>query len=144
MLSIPQIELNVCRAYIRHVDSFPIQNDLCHRYRFILKIYEWQLKRKLLKMPLTLDNLQTLKTGHRTIELFLLEIDGGSRKDIIAEIESILQSIAVAFHEEIVAIQAQHPERRAELAREQERYRLMWNAHVEDTLEDEAQRTRIN
>jgi hypothetical protein len=133
MFSIPQIELNVCRDYIRHVkEQFPIKTYLSNRYVLILEIREWQLKRRLLKLPATLTNRETLLHGHREAERFLLDIDGGDRKDIIAEIENILQALAVEFFAEIQQIERQHPEMAAEFAREREEYRQQWNFYVSE------------
>lgn len=133
MISNEQIALNVLRVYIQHIHGlFPPGVYLAERYLFILQIREWQLKRMMLKKVPTLENLQTLKTGHRSAEQFLFDIDGGGRKDVIAEIEDILQLIALEFHKEIGQIEAQHPELRAEFAREREEYRLGWNNYVRE------------
>ncbi len=131
MISIPQIELNVCQAYIARVrESLPPGNPVGEKYLLLLSIREWQLKRRLLKRVATLDDLQTLKTGHREAEAFLLEISIGSNKKVIAEIEAVLQSIGIEFFAEIQAIEDAHPHLRAEFAREREVYRIMWNHHV--------------
>lgn len=138
MLSIPQIELNVTQAYIRHIQKTFAKDDyFAGCYLFILQIREWQQKRKLLKKPVTLENLQTLKTGHRSTEkLYLdLDLDEGSPDAAVRELSQILQLIAIEFHAEIVQIEAQHPYLRAEFAREREEYRLMWNDYVEDAQE---------
>jgi hypothetical protein len=136
MISNDQIELNVCRAYIEHVRArFPAGVYYADRYLLILQIREWQLRRRLLKLPATLTTRETLLTGHRSAEKFLLDIDVGEDKKLIAEIEDILQSIAVEFFAEIQQIEHQHPEMAAEFAREKEEYRLMWNDYVTDTLE---------
>lgn len=133
MISKEQIELNVCRAYIRHVrEQFPVETYLSRRYLHILSIREWQLKRRLRKLPATLTNRETLLHGHREAERFLLDIDGGDRKDVIAEIEDILQAVAVEFFAEIQQIERQHPEMKAEFSREREEYRAMWNFYVEE------------
>ena len=133
MISIAQIELNICREYIRHLkETFAPDGYFENRYLQILRIREWQLRRRLLKCIATLDDLQTLKTGHREAERFLLDIDQGSRKDLIAEINDILQLIALEFFAEIQQIEEQHPERKAEFAGEREAYRLMWNDYVRD------------
>ena len=138
MISVEQIELNICREYIRRVKETVSANAYyANRYLLILKIREWQLRRKLLSRVATLEDLQTLKHGHREAERFLLDIDQGSRKDVIAEIESILQLVGLEFFAEIQQIESQHPERRAEFAQEREAYRLMWNSYVEDALEAE-------
>ena len=138
MISVPQIELNVCRAYIRHVkERFPTGTYLSNRYLLILQIREWQLKRKLLKKPITLENLQTLKTGYRDAERFLFDIDSGHPKETVQEINDILQLIAHEFHSEIVQIEAQHPELDREFAREREEYRQMWNFYVTEAREAE-------
>jgi hypothetical protein len=138
MISIAQIELNVCREYIRRVKE-TVASDAYYANRFllILQIREWQLKRKLLNRLATLDDLQTLKHGHREAERFLLDIDKDSRKDVIAEIETILQLLGLEFFAEIQQIEEQHPERKAEFAQEREAYRLMWNAYVKDAQEAE-------
>ena len=136
MISIPQIELNVCREYVQRIEEkFPTGSSLSDRYLFILRIYEWQLRRKLLKQAGTLDNRKTLLTGHREAERFLFDLDVGSRKDVIAQIEDILQSIAVEFHAEIVEIESRHPDLRAEFAREKEEYRALWNSYIRDAKE---------
>jgi hypothetical protein len=139
MLSIPQIELNITQAYIRHIQNGFAKGDyFASNYLFILQIREWQLKRKLLKKPVTLENLQTLKTGHRSAEkLYLdLDLDEGSPDVAVRKISQILQLIAIEFHAEIVQIEAQHPHLRAVFAREREEYRLMWNDYVEDAAEE--------
>ena len=133
MISTAQIELNVIHTYMQNVqDRCPKGEYLSGRYIHILKIREWQLKRKLLNRPGTLTDLETLKTGHREAERFLLDIHGGTRKDVIREIEDILQLIALEFFAEIAAIEDQHPHMRQEFAREKETYRLMWNHYVEE------------
>jgi hypothetical protein len=138
MISKEQIELNVCRAYIKHVkERFPVGTYLSDRYLLILQIRQWQLKKKLLKKPATLTTRQTLLHGHREAERFLFDIDSGDRKDVISEIEDILQAIAVEFFAEVQQIEALHPELRAEFAREREEYRQMWNFYVTEALEAE-------
>ena len=138
MIGLAQIELNVCREYIRRVKETVSGNAYyANRYLLILEIREWQLRRKLLRRVATLEDLQTLKHGHREAERFLLDIDRGTRKAVIAEIESILQLIGLEFFAEIQQIETQHPERMSEFAQEREAYRLMWNAYVEDALEAE-------
>jgi hypothetical protein len=138
VLSIPQIELNVTQAYIRHIqETFDRDDYYAGRYLFILQIREWQLKRKLLNKPVTLENLQTLKTGHRNAEKFYLDLDldEDSTDPAVRKISQILQLIAIEFHAEIVEIEVQHPDMRAEFAREREEYRLMWNDYVKDAQE---------
>ncbi|SNS77683.1 hypothetical protein SAMN05421770_102279 [Granulicella rosea] len=133
MISLPQIELNVVRAYIQHVQArFPAGHYLNDRYVQILKIREWQLRRRLLNETGTLADLEPLNTGHREAERFLFDVDKGSRKDVIREINDILQLIAMEFFAEITTIEAQHPHLGQEFAREQEAYRLMWNSYVEE------------
>jgi hypothetical protein len=133
MISKEQIEMNIIRAYIEHIkERFPVGTYLSSRYLLILEIRQWQLKRKLLKKPATLTTRKTLLHGHREAERFLFDIDSGDRKDVISEIEDILQAIAVEFFAEIQQIEAQHPELDKEFAREREEYRLMWNFYVEE------------
>lgn len=134
MITNQQIALNVTSAYIALVkEQFPEDDYHAGCYLFIIQIREWQLKRKLRNKIATLDDLQTLKTGHRKAEkLYLdLDLDEGSPDAAIREISHILQLIAIEFHAEIVQIEAQHPHLRAEFAREREQYRLMWNDYVE-------------
>ena len=139
MISIPYIQLNVCREYIRRVkDTFPTDSGSAYyaqQFLFILQIREWQLKRELLNRPGTMDDLATLKTGQREAEHLNFAISVGSRKDVIAEIETILQLVALEFHAEITHIEEQHPELRAEFAYEREEHRLMWNDYVRAEME---------
>jgi hypothetical protein len=138
MISAAQIDLNVAQAYSRYIRAkFTQDNYLASRYLFVLQIREGQLERKLLKRVATLENLQTLKTGHRAAERFYLDISGGSPRQTVHEISEILQSIAVEFHAEIAQIEAEHPHLRAEFAREREEYRLMWNDYVTERQQNE-------
>jgi hypothetical protein len=122
--------------YIRRTrEKFPKDNYLGGRYLFILEISEWQQKRKLMKKVATLENLQTLKTGHRAAERFNLDISGGRPQETVQEISEILQLIAVEFHAEIVQIESEHPQLKAEFAQEREEYRLMWNGYVTEKQE---------
>jgi len=136
MISAAQIDLNVAQAYSRYIQNrFPKDDYLAGRYLSILQIREWQLKRKLLGKVATLNNLETLKHGHRSAEKFHLDISGGSPQETVHEISEILQSIALEFHAEIVQIESQHPQLRAEFAREREEYRLLWNGYVTEAQE---------
>jgi hypothetical protein len=136
MISIEQIEVNICTAFIAHVRAqFPTETHLSTRYIFILEVREWQLKRKLLNLTPTLNTRSTLLTGHRNAEKFLFDIDRGNDKTAIAEVEDILQEIAIEFFAEIQQIEAHYPEERAEFAREKEEHRLMWNNYVTEELE---------
>ncbi len=133
MLSNEQIALNVMSLYIQRItEQFPKPTYLSEKYLHVLKIREWQLRRRKMKRPQSIDDLPTLRHGHHTAECLYLDIDRGSSRELVAEIQNILQLVALEFHAEIVDIEAQHPEHRARFARDKEEIRLRWNHYVEE------------
>ena len=136
MISKDQIALNVMALYIERIrKQFATPTYLADQYLLILQIREWQLKRRLLGLCGRLEDLQPLRTGHHNAEVLHLEIGIGSRKELVTEIQNILQLLALEFHSEIVEIEAKHPEHRAEFARDKELIRLRWNNYVEQRQE---------
>ena len=132
MISIPQIELNVCNAYIAYLkDKFPVPSYESKKFMFILEIYRWQLRRRVRNIPLKLDQLDTLKTGVRNAEDFLLMIDGGSPRAVAEEIAEILRSIILELTEEIVVNEELYPELKPAFDLERRQYRAMREAALE-------------
>lgn len=126
MISREQIELNVCRGYIQRVqETFPAGAYYADRYLLILQIREWQLKRHLKRVPVTLDELPTLKHGIRSAELFLEQINGGEPRWVAGEIAGILCAVILEFTKEIVHTEELHPELKPAFDRERAQYRAM-------------------
>jgi hypothetical protein len=121
-----QIELNVCRAYIRRVqEKFPSGTYMSNRFLLILQIREWQLKRRLRKIPLKIDELSTLKTGIREAEIFLHEIAGGEPKWVAEEITEILCAVILELIKEVVHTEEALPHLKPYFDRERAEYRRM-------------------
>lgn len=137
MIPKEQIEVNVCSAYIKYVQAlFPEEIEESRRYVHILRIRAWQLKRRKLKLTERVEDLSTLRHGFFEAERFYFDFIGAHSMDAVeAEIYEILQLIAIEFHTEIADIEAQHPELRADFARDKERYRQMWNFYVTEANE---------
>jgi hypothetical protein len=132
MISIPQIELNVCNAYIAYLkDKFTVPSYESKTFMFILEIYRWQLRRRVRNIPLKLDQLDTLKTGVRNAEDFLLMIDGGSPRAVAEEIAEILRSIILELTKEIVVNEELYPHLKTAFDRERAEYRAMREAALE-------------
>ena len=126
MISREQIELNVHNLYIEQVrEQFPAGSYYSNRYLLILQIREWQLKRRLRKIPLLLDQLGTLKHGIREAERFLHEIANGEPKWVAEEIADILCAIILELTKEVVHTEERYPELKPEFDRERAQYRKM-------------------
>jgi hypothetical protein len=135
MISTAQIELRTCNAYIAYLkDKFPVPSYESKSFMFILEIYRWQLRRKVRGIPLKLDQLDTLKTGARNAENFLLMIDGGSPRTVAEEIAEILRSIILELTKEIVVNEELYPELKSNFDRERAEYRAMREAALEAEL----------
>jgi hypothetical protein len=136
MISEDQIALNICTSYIARVqERFTEETDVSRRYQHILKIRKWQLQRAVKNLS-RLEDLETLRHGHFLAQQFYFDFADETSKDR-AQINliDILQAIAVEFHCELMQIEAEHPELRAQFAREKEKYRLWWNHFVQDAEE---------
>ena len=124
MISVPQIQLNICRDYIRHVrEIFSTSTYESDRFILILQIREWQLKRRVRNLPLSLDNLQTLKTGIREAEVFLHSLTGGQPKSVADEIADILRLVILELTKEIIHTEEMYPALKPIFDRERAEYR---------------------
>lgn len=135
MISIPQIELNVCLAYQARIrETFPVPTYESEKFLLILRIYEWQLKRRQAKKAATWDELATLKHGVRQAEWFIHELqDRTEHDDIAKEIHEVLWEIVVELTQDIMANEALYPELKPAFNREREQYRRM-KEEAEETL----------
>lgn len=100
MISIPQIELNVCRAYIRHVKERFAIGAYANRYLQILEIRQGQLLLKLLNLPITSKQIATLEQGISLATQLLAEINDGPNW-IAREIADVLCSLIVEMSQTI-------------------------------------------
>ena len=134
MISVPEIQLNVCAAYIAHVkEKFPVQTYESNKLLLILEIYQWHLKRFAQEKACTYDQLMTLKTGIRQSEVLLRHIAVNDRPREAQHLSKLLWAIILELTKEVDANERLYPELKPEFDRERAQYREM----LEDALEAE-------
>jgi hypothetical protein len=138
MISTQQLQLNIVKAYIAHVQElYADEPHEVSRLILVLQIYEWQLRRYRLKKAATLDQLGTLKHGIRTAELILEDVHdnepqrmqgwffGCSPKNEAQRLCSLLWQIVVSLTREIVEVERMHHAMKPQFDEERARYRHM-------------------
>ena len=121
------------RAYIAHVTAqYAVPTIEVDRLLMILKIYEWQQRRFILKRARGLDNLATLKHGVREAERFLEDFADG--KNLPSDAIELVLSIILELTKEIIHTEELYPDMRFIFDRERAHYRTMKNEADEALL----------
>jgi hypothetical protein len=137
MIPVSQIQLNVVRAFTKHVqEQYPDPTYESKKLLLVLQIYEWHLVRFSKKKACIFDELSTLKHGVRQAELFIVEIAENPSESGTQLWAELLQAIVMDLTEEIAANEALYPEMKPAFDRERARYRQMKQDAEEAELHD--------
>ena len=145
MLSIRQINLNVCTAYITWVQELYADNLAeADRLLLVLNIYQWHLRRYADRKPATPDQMGTMKHEIRQSELLLEDIHenepemmqgwhvGCKEKNQAQRLANLMWEIIMELTMEVQENEALYPALKPEFDRERASYRKMKNAAERD------------